>query len=168
MDDDVKSQSQSSVDLYRSTVVEYELLHNISRPLSPINLVVTAGNRNPSSPEEYRPILNDLSSSINVSNTQTIIDEGKSSNLPSMLSVRGTQKVDGKGGSTAFSNRKGKPLTCNALVSLPDTIRLRGRSNLPIDDRELLSVTRFHIRPKSSENPHCTLAMSTPLYLNQV
>ena len=40
MDDEVKSLSQSSTDQYKSQLTEYEVVHNISRPLSPINLII--------------------------------------------------------------------------------------------------------------------------------
>lgn len=129
-DTDLKS---TTSDQYKSRLAEYEKMHNISRPVSPINLIVSSRASQP----ETDPGL----SSPNLHILQTSFDDSYSQ-VSSALSIRGTNKslrTD-----NPFQQRKGKPLTCNALVAVPSTIRLKNRSNTLAEDHNLLVVSRMN------------------------
>jgi hypothetical protein len=145
MDDDVRSLSQASADQHTSRVAEYEEMHNISRPLSPINLIVSSRATQP-------PIMVEKPVELSLSSQLQPADENLNhqSIATSSLTIRGTKQQNHS--NLRSPQRRGKPPTCNALVGVPETIKLKDRNNNHLDDRELLRVSSLQ-SPSPSPSP---------------
>ena len=154
--------SRSSFEGYRPRESEYAVIHNVSRPLSPMHMVVTATSRDltsrgvdkswpgpdvsidkPSSPEN-----NTRQTSANIFGVQPSVSY-QHSDFPS-----------------PFPNRKSKPPLSNTLTSLPDTIRVKGRANHDVADSALMNVSKFDISQANSRAR--TAAPTTPAIISQV
>jgi hypothetical protein len=155
---DKQDEEANSIDLHsRAKVVEYELMHNISRPMSPINLVVRTTTPIDLKKDCGKPV-----------EDQTDLSDSSPISPSAQLSVQGKRRR-GKHLSEAspFRNKNGVPLITNPLASLPDTIKIRGKTQEPIIDDELIFVQKYNIPPKEELKRNRTIKI-TPIPFFQV
>jgi hypothetical protein len=171
MDDDIQSISQASADLHSSRVAEYEVMHNISRPLSPINLVVSSRATQPSSPDKPLELSSSSLTSQSKRDEASHLDSHVTFSPTTSLTIRGTSQQSKNSNIHQFpssQNRKGKPPTCNALVGVPETIKLKNRNYEHLEDHDLMKVSPLHTLHSETDPNHQRpfTALSTSPLLN--
>lgn len=143
-DDEGSLNSMSSIDLHsRNQAAEYEKIHLSSKPLTPLNLVISRVPSNVSNTE------GDEWGDLSVSTTSP---RARSQRCRSMshLEIHGVNPISTPAEQNVFSHRKGRPLQSRGLQRLPDTIKMEGRESAFVPDGEIMYVSKFNLAPKKS------------------